>query len=66
MEAFWSKIWSEEVSHDEGADWLKDMEDQSGEGIMSEVHIDVTDVQWVLKSANNWAAPGVDNIHNFW
>ncbi|XP_045463805.1 uncharacterized protein LOC123673363 [Harmonia axyridis] len=55
-----------DMEHDEGADWLREIEDQSRVEMMREIQIDVADVEWVLKSTNNWAAPGVDNIHNFW
>ncbi|XP_044757776.1 uncharacterized protein LOC123315935 [Coccinella septempunctata] len=66
VEGFWKGIWSEEVSHDGDADWLQEVVDQSRGEMMREIQIDVADIEWVLKSTNNWAAPGVDNIHNFW
>lgn len=64
---FWSRIWCNEVKHNEEASWINS--EQSNYESISQTQfnsITTDDLFTVLKRAHNWKAPGLDRIQNFW
>lgn len=66
MYAFWKNIWGEEKVHDDEAHWIREVEADSARYHMNEVEITEDDIKLALKKTNNWSAPGVDGIQNYW
>ena len=65
--SFWSKIWSEEVGHNEGASWLEDVEVEfSTTEVQEDISITVEDIRNGVSKMANWKAAGPDLIQGFW
>ena len=64
---FWSSIWDNPVSHNTGAEWLKDVENELV-GIQKQNYITITLAQVTkqLKKMGNWKAPGPDGLQGNW
>ncbi|KAL3265716.1 hypothetical protein HHI36_009919, partial [Cryptolaemus montrouzieri] len=58
MHEFRSGIRSQEVVHDDNADWIKEVEARTPRYEMREIQITADDIERVQKNSNNWAAPG--------
>ena len=64
---FWKGIWSEEVSYNESAEWLKGI-DKKLEDTGQQEDIVITP-EMLTRPANklpNWKAPGPDGLQGFW
>ena len=56
---FWSSIWYNPVSHNTGAEWLKDVENELvAIQKQNDITITVAQVTKQLKKMANWKAPG--------
>ncbi|KAL1446751.1 hypothetical protein WDU94_005638 [Cyamophila willieti] len=67
IEQYWSSIWSNGVSHDNNAPWLKGVkEDAEKINPMPDMRITIDDVTTHIKKTINWKAAGIDQIQNFW
>lgn len=67
LEEFWSGIWSEPKDHRENAFWIKEEEEWcQNTPEMRQPEISPEMVRRVTQKLQNWKAPGVDGIHNFW
>ena len=65
---FWRGIWSEEVFHNESAEWLKGIEKKL-EDTGQQEDIVITPELFLTRYANklpNWKAPGPDGLQGFW
>ena len=63
--SFWSKIWSEEVGHNEGASWLKDVEvELSTTDVQNDITITVEDIRNGVSKMANWKA--ASPVQGFW
>ena len=64
----WSRIWSEEVSYNGKASWLKDIELKlSTTGTQEDIIITMEDMRnGVNTMANYWKAAGPDLVHGYW
>ena len=60
---FWSKIWSEEVSHNEKASWLQDIEQKlSTTETQEDIIITIADIRNAVNRMANWKAAGLDLV----
>lgn len=66
MHLFWKNIWEEEKIHDDSPQWVREAERESSKYRMDDVTITEEDIKATLKKTNNWSAPGVDKIQNYW
>ena len=65
--SFWSKIWSDEVVHNEGASWLEDVEvELSTTEVQEDISITVEDIRNGVSKIANWKAAGPDLVQGFW
>ena len=65
--SFWSKIWSEEISHNERASWLEDVEVEfSTTEVQEDISITVEDIRNGLCKMANWKASGPVLVQGFW
>ena len=65
--SFWSRIWSEEVGHDESASWLKDIGGEfSKTEIQGDININTEDIRTGVNRMANWKAAGPDLVQGFW
>nr|CAI5845755.1 unnamed protein product [Callosobruchus analis] len=66
MQSFWSKIWSNDLHHEENTTWIqqeyKNMEELPH---MEEFQITSTDMRSSLNRFGNWKGAGIDGIHNY-
>lgn len=66
-EQYWSSIWSNPLQHNTEAQWIKnEKENMSTLTPMANHCITSDNLNAVLTKAQNWKAPGVDKIQNFW
>ena len=64
---FWSNIWSEEVTHNEKASWMEEVEkDLSYRVQQANIIISMTDVKAGVGKMANWKAAGPDQVQGFW
>ena len=64
---FWRKIWSEEVSHNEQASWLEEVEQKfSSIEVQEDINITVEDIRTVVSKMANWKAAGPDLVQGYW
>ena len=64
---FWRKIWSEEVSHNEQASWLEEVEQEfSSIKVQEDINITVEDIRTVVSKMANWKAAGPDLVQGYW
>ena len=64
---FWRDICSEEVTHNEKAAWLKDVEDNmKHRGQQRNITITMNDVQSGRGKMANWKSASPDQVQGFW
>ena len=64
--SFWSKIWSEEVGHNERTSWLEDVEVEfSTTEVQEDNSINVEDIRNGVSKMANWKAAGPDLVQGF-
>ena len=60
---FWRKIWSEEVSHNERASWLEEVEQEfSTIDVQEDINITIEDIRPGMSKMANWKAAGPDLV----
>ena len=65
--SFWKKIWSEEVSHNEKASWLEDVElEFSTTEKQADINITAGDIRSGVSKMANWKAAGPELVQGFW
>ena len=64
--SFWSKIWSEEVGHNERASWLEDVEVELSTEVQEDISITVEDIRNGVSKMANWKAAGPVLVQGFW
>ena len=65
--SFWKKIWSEEVSHNEKASWLEDVElEFSTTEKQADINITEGDIRSGVSKMANWKAAGPELVQGFW
>ena len=63
----WSKIWCEEVGHNEVASWLEDVEvELSTTEVLEVISITVEDIRNGVSKMANWKAAGPDLVQGLW
>lgn len=64
---FWANLWEEQKTHRGNAKWIKD-EMRAVDKIpnMLNSEMSVEDIKEVIKKLQNWKAPGVDGLQNYW
>ena len=64
---FWRKIWSEEVSHNERASWLEEVEQEfSTIEVQEDINITIEDIRTGVSKMANWKAAGPDLVQGYW
>lgn len=64
---FWAGIWSQEVEHKEEAYWIRKVKENKNKiQAMPDSQVTMEEFTAVLKKLNNWKAPGLDRVQNFW
>ena len=64
---FWRKIWSEEVSHNEQASWLEQIEQEfSSVEVQKDINIIIEDIRTGVSKMANWKAAGPDLVQGYW
>ena len=64
---FWRKIWLEEVSHNERASWLDEVEQKfSTIKVQEDINITVEDIRIGVSKMANWKAAGPDLSRGYW
>ena len=64
---FWSGIWSQPVTHNEEARWLKKVEEQlRGGRTQEDILITTGKLKKQLRKMKNWKAPGPDGLQGYW
>ena len=64
---FWRKIWSEEVSHNERASWLDEVEQEfSTIKVKEDINITVEDIRIGVSKMANWKAADPDLVQGYW
>lgn len=64
---YWSGIWSNPIKHNDEAHWIREMKDTTNEvNQMAPKDVEIEEVQQSIKKLQNWKAPGVDRIHNYY
>ena len=59
IEDFWSRIWENEESHNEVAEWIKEQEEKYKDQQRREMTaITTDDIRMAIKNSNNWTSPG--------
>ena len=63
----WSKLWWEEVGHNEVASWLEDVEvELSTTEVLQVISITVEDIRNGVSKMANWKAAGPDLVQGLW
>ena len=62
---YWSSVWSNEVYHDDKAEFIKESENNQNIPEMTYENITENEFTEVIKTLHNWKTPGVDQIHNY-
>ena len=67
VEEFWSKIWENNKTHNDQATWIQQEQDKH-KNLMSQEwsEINITETTASINKTNNWKAPGIDGVANFW
>ena len=64
---FWRKIWSKEVSHNERASWLEEVEQEfSTKEVQEDINITIEDIRTGVSKMANWKAAGPDLVQGYW
>ena len=63
----WNGIWGKSVDHNEGAEWLRDVEEQLADvEKQNDVKITVESVRKCIRKIANWKSPGPDGFQGYW
>ncbi|XP_045474950.1 uncharacterized protein LOC123680878 [Harmonia axyridis] len=63
----WSKIWSEEKSHNSKANWIEgEKKEHYNLAEMPSIIVTEDEVTATIKRMKNWTAAGIDSVHNYW
>ena len=64
---FWRNIWSQEICHNEHAEWLGDVEHEL-KSVEKQENIEITleDIKAGVSKMANWKAAGPDLVQGFW
>ena len=63
----WNGIWGKSVDHNEGAEWLRDVEEQLADvEKQNDVKITVESVRKCIRKIANWKSPGPDGVQGYW
>ena len=64
---FWSGIWDVPVEHNEHAEWLKKLENHTGD-VPKQLYVklEINLVKQKLKKMPNWKSPGPDGVQGYW
>ena len=67
IEEFWSKICENNKTHKDQVTWIQQEQDKN-ENLMSQEwsEINITETTAAINKTNNWKAPGIDEVANFW
>ena len=64
---FWRKIWSEEVSHNERACWLEEVDQEfSTIEVQEDINITTEDITTGVSKMANWKAAGPHLVQSYW
>ncbi|KAK9693254.1 hypothetical protein QE152_g34335 [Popillia japonica] len=64
---FWRSIWTKEEQHNENAKWIRQEKDRVEKvQYMTDNEISIDDVKAAMKRLQNWKAPGIDGVQNYW
>ena len=64
---FWSGIWDNPVSYNEGAEWLRSVGSKvSGLEKQKNILISPASIKRQLRKMPNWKAPGPDGLQGYW
>ena len=65
--SFWTNIWGIESSHNRGAEWVHELQEETKD-IEQQEAIQITEkcIKKALKKLSNWKAPGPDFVQGFW
>ena len=64
---FLRKIWSEEVSHNERASWLEEVEQEfSAIEVQEDINITTEDIRTGVSKMANWKAAGPNLVQGYW
>ena len=67
VETFWSGIWEVNKTHNTDATWVQQQHDLNKHiNTQQWVTIDITETTEAIKRTQNWKAPGIDQLTNFW
>lgn len=64
--SFWKNIWEENIKFNSKAKWINEFAEFSSLNQQQWVTITDIDFQQALSKLQNWKAPGIDKIQNFW
>ena len=63
----WNGIRGKSVDHNEGAEWLRDVEEQLADvEKQNDVKITVESVRKCIRKIANWKSPGPDGVQGYW
>ena len=64
---FWSNIWENEKKHNQDAEWINDVKEET-QDIPKQENLSITPamVRKALKKMKNWKAAGADGVQGFW
>ena len=63
----WNGIWGKSVDHNEGAEWLRDVEEQLAEvEKQNDVKITVESVRKCIRKIANWKSQGPEGVQGYW
>ena len=66
MKSFGKKLWTNEKEHNEEAEWIKRDEERTKEIEQQEwEHIELREVEFLLKKSHKWKSPELDKLPNF-
>ena len=63
---FWRDIWGREVLHNENAEWLKQLKQETVEARQEDIAITAEMVTARSKKIPSWKAPGPDGVQGYW
>ena len=63
---FWRDIWRKEVLHNENAEWLKQLKQETVEARQEDIAITAEMVTARSKKIPSWKAPGPDGVQGYW
>ncbi|XP_044751651.1 uncharacterized protein LOC123311647 [Coccinella septempunctata] len=66
MHLYWKGVWESEKQYDEQTAWIREAEKDTVKYTRECLEITELDMKSVLQKTNNWSAPGVDGVQNYW